>query len=99
MSLSEGDIAFALDLFHDLGGVTHRKMFGGMCLYQDGVVFALCASDGQLYLKTKTPAALFDDATAQFHNMPYYAVPDDILDDPQRACAIARRALTDLQEA
>lgn len=99
MSLSEGDIAFALDLFHDLGGVTHRKMFGGMCLYHDGTVFALCASDGQLYLKTRTPAALFDMDTAQFHNMPYFAVPDDILDDPQRACTIARRALSVLRDA
>ncbi|MBB5721767.1 DNA transformation protein [Loktanella ponticola] len=93
MSLSDGDIAFAVDLFNDLGALTTRKMFGGMCLYHDGTVFALQSSDGCLYLKTKNPVALFDAQTDQFHNMPYYAIPEDILDDPDTACALARRAL------
>lgn len=93
MSLSDGDIAFAMDLFADLGPVTYRKMFGGLCLYLDGTVFALQASDGRLYLKTKDPAAHFGDVTEQFHNMPYYAIPEDMLDDPAAACAEAQKAL------
>lgn len=96
MSLSDGDIAFAVDLFGDLGALTTRKMFGGMCLYHDGTVFALQASDGRLYLKTKDPEAVeavLGDRTDQFHNMPYYAIPEDILDDPDAACAAARTAL------
>ena len=96
MSLSDGDIAFALDLFADLGPLTHRKMFGGMCLYHDGTVFALQSSDGQLYLKTRDPAAHFGQVTDQFHNMPYYAFPEDLLDDPAAACAAARDALSRL---
>jgi len=68
-------------------------MFGGICLYQDGTVFALQSSDGQLYLKTKEPDQLFGESTEQFHNMPYYALPDHLLDDPAEACAIARTAL------
>lgn len=99
MSPSTGDIAFAHDLFHELGAVTHRKMFGGMCLYHDGTVFALCASDGQLYLKTNSPEELWGTATQQFHNMPYYALPDHLLDDPQQACAMARQALAALSRA
>ncbi len=93
MSLSDGDIAFALDLFADLGSLSHRKMFGGMCLYHEGTVFALQSSNGQLYLKTKDPEAHFGHVTEQFHSMPYYAMPDDMLDDPAAACAEAHKAL------
>ena len=96
MSLGEGDIAFAMDLFADLGALTYRKMFGGLCLYHDGTVFALQSSEGRLYLKTRDPAAIFGETTAQFHSMPYFALPEDLLDDPDRACACARQALADL---
>ena len=63
MSVSDADIAFATDLFSDLGALTTRKMFGGICLYQDGTVFALMTSDGQLFLKTRTPEAIFGEET------------------------------------
>lgn len=96
MSVSDADIAFACDLFADLGALTHRKMFGGICLYHDGTVFALQSSDGQLYLKTRDPERVLGSTTDQFHNMPYYAIPEDVLDDPATACAQARTALTDL---
>lgn len=93
MALSDGDIAFATDLFADLGALTTRKMFGGMCLYHDGTVFALQASDGRLYLKTKDPVGLFGAQTDQFHNMPYYAIPDDMLDDKTRLASQQERPL------
>lgn len=94
--LDDSDIAFAVDLFSGLGGVTMRKMFGGICLYRDGTVFALQSSTGMLYLKTKTPEALFGTKTEQFHTMPYWAIPEDALDDPSAACDLARTALTAL---
>ena len=93
MSLSEADIAFATDLFAPLGDVTVRKMFGGICLYHQGTVFALQSSDAALYLKTRDPQDLFGETTEQFHNMPYYLLPDTVLDDPQEATSLARRAL------
>ena len=96
MSVDDSDIAFAVDLFSDLGDLTTRKMFGGMCLYAGGTVFALQSSDGRLYLKTRTPDALFGEATDQFHNMPYYALPEGVLDDPVEAVSLAQKALTAL---
>lgn len=96
MSVSEGDIAFAVDLFGDLGALTTRKMFGGMCLYHDGTVFALLSSEGRIYLKTKDPVGILRVRTDQFHNMPYWAIPEDILDDPEAACAATRTALLTL---
>ena len=95
-SLDDSDIAFAVDLFSGLGGVTTRKMFGGMCLYRDGTVFALQSSSGQLYLKTKDPVALYGQRTEQFHSMPYWAIPEEVLDDPGAACDLARTALLTL---
>ena len=98
MSIDDSDIAFAVDLFSDVPDLTKRKMFGGMCLYSSGTVFALLSSEGRIYLKTRDPAGLFGETTDQFHNMPYYAVPEAALDDPNEAQAFARRALNALSE-
>ena len=98
MALADADIAFAVDLFSDLGNVSTRKMFGGMCLYLDQAVFALMSSDGQLYLKSKGDmvTALRNDGASQFHNMPYWSIPDAALDDPSEACTLARRTIASL---
>ncbi len=98
MALADADIAFATDLFSDLGNVTTRKMFGGMCLYLDGDVFALMSSDGQIYLKAKGEVAseLANSGAVQFHNMPYWSIPDAALDDPGEACTLARRTIASL---
>ncbi|WP_341365781.1 TfoX/Sxy family protein [Yoonia sp. BS5-3] len=95
MALGDGDIAFAVDLFSDLGSVTIRKMFGGICLYQGGTVFALMSSEGRLYLKSTGDLALemAGDGAEQFHNMPYWSMPDAALDDPSEACRLARQTL------
>uniref|UniRef100_UPI0040483FDA TfoX/Sxy family protein n=1 Tax=Yoonia sp. TaxID=2212373 RepID=UPI0040483FDA len=98
MSVSDADIAFALDLLSDLGPITHRKMFGGICLYFNGPVFSLVSSDGIIYLKSKDNLAkgLSDDGGTQFHNMPYWSLPDPALEDPNLACDLGRRALSAL---
>lgn len=101
MSVSDADIAFALEIFAPLGGLTHRKMFGGICIYRDGAIFSLVSSDGRIYLKAQGDAAadLKDDGSAQFHNMPYWSLPDSALDDPDSACDVARRTMASLMIA
>ena len=98
MALADADIAFATDLFSDLGRLTTRKMFGGMCLYLDGTVFALMSSDGQLYLKAKgdIAAQLATNGARRFHSMPYWSISDAALDDPAEACTLARRTFASL---
>ena len=95
MAVADADIAFATDLFSNLGQLTTRKMFGGMCLYHQGIVFALLSSQGQLYLKVKGDLArrFQADGSTQFHNMPYWSLPDAALEDPDTALALAREAL------
>ncbi|PJE35387.1 TfoX-like protein [Pseudooceanicola lipolyticus] len=104
MSVSEGEIAFALELFSGLGDVTLRRMFGGLCLYRDGTVFALLLSDGTLFLKG---AGRFRDRieaegwerwvhtrkTGKAVAMPYWRLPEAALEDPDEACTLARAAL------
>ena len=98
MSVSDADIAFAVELFEDLGAITTRKMFGGICVYHDGTVFALMSSDGRLYLKAKDYVAesLRSEGAEQFHNMPYSSLPESALEDPELALDWAKRSLETL---
>ena len=107
MAVSNEQIAFVQDLFSGLGPVTTRKMFGGLGIYSDGTIFAILMSDGTLKLKgAGHMAERFDaeqwerwsytrsgDVTS---SMPYWTMPETLLDDPEAACEWARRALTAL---
>ena len=82
-------------------------VFGGLGIYLDGVIFALLMSDGTLKLKGMgdMPASYeaegWDSWTytrkdgAQ-SSMPYWTMPEALLDDPEEACSWARRALAAL---
>ncbi|WP_413869818.1 TfoX/Sxy family protein [Albidovulum sp.] len=107
MSVSAAGIDFALELFEGLGPLSTRRMMGGLCLYRDGVIFALLRSDGSLWLKGA--GAFAARITAEGWErwtharagrrptaMPYWRLPDAALDDPDHACDLAREALRDL---
>ena len=104
MSVSEADIARALELFEGLGDVTYRKMFGGLGLYHEGKIFAVLMSSGDLRLKgqgemiNRFEALGMEQWTYQRPGqkasaMPYWALPEDMLDDPEAATGLAREAL------
>ena len=99
MSVSDADIAFALELFAPLGGLSQRKMFGGLSIYHNGDIFCIVSSDARIYLKCGKDLAadLKASGSEQFHNMPYWSLPDEDLDDPDAASAQARRALLSLK--
>ena len=107
MAEAAADLAFAADLFAGLGHVQPRRMFGGAGLYAGGVMFAL-VDDGRIYLKTdvtlqadlKAAGAvswIYTERKGPKAGVPqetsYWSLPDDALDDPDQACAWARRAL------
>lgn len=107
MAVTDEQIAHARDLFAPLGAVSTRKMFGGLGLYFEGTIFAILMSDGTLKLKgAGAMADAFDtegwnrwtytrkDGAAS--SMPYWDLPEDLLDDPDAACDWARRALAAL---
>ena len=107
MAVSDEEIAFVRDLFAGLGPVTTRKMFGGLGIYSEGTIFAIMMSDGTLKLKGAgdMPAA-FDAAgwapwtyvrkDGAASSMPYWTIPDSLIDDPDAVCDWARRSLAAL---
>ena len=107
MAVSDEQIAFVVDLFSDVGPITTRKMFGGLGIYTNGKIFALPMSDGDLKLKGMgTMPAAYEEAGWQAwtytrkdgaqSSMPYWTMPDALLDDPDAACDWARLALAEL---
>jgi len=103
MSISQETIEFALELFEPLGGLSTRKMMGGLCIYFDKQIFAVVDQQGTIFLKAKGEFAktLADTGSRQFGadgggSMGYWTLPDDALDDPAVASDWARRALAHL---
>ena len=78
------------DLFAPLGGVSFRRMFGGLGIFRDGVMFALVADD-VLYLKAderNTPDFEAEDcgpfvytARGKQATMSYRRLPDRLYDE------------------
>lgn len=103
MSVTNADIAFALELFAPLGEITHRRMMGGLAIYHAGQIFASLDSEGRIYLKAKGDfaAEMAAEGAEQFvagpgKTMGYWTVPEAALDDPDTACTWAKRALSAL---
>jgi DNA transformation protein len=110
VGLSDSEIASARDLFDGLGNITSRRMMGGLCLYQDGTIFAIVTGDGAIYLKGAGDfiAALEAEGCTRWTYaregkapvaMPYWSMPEAALDDPDHACDWARRALAHLRRS
>ena len=91
------DAEEAVELFEGLGPVRPRRMFGGVGLFLDGLMFGLIA-DGELFLKA---GASLGEGSRQFvyekaggpARMGYWTLPDAALDDPEAACELGRAAV------
>jgi DNA transformation protein len=107
VGVSPGQIAFAEELFAELG-CRARKMFGGAGLYAEGVMFGAIDQDEVIRLKADDAlsAALAAEGSAEWVYtypsgpkagqaipMGYWSLPDAALDDPAVASDWARRAL------
>lgn len=96
--------AFVLELFEGLGDVTARPMMGGLAIYREGRIFAIVGPEDRIYLKAIGALAdalaaegseqfVYEKAPGKLARMGYWTLPDAALDDPEEACAWARRAL------
>ena len=109
MSLGAEDISFARELFAALPGLTTRRMFGGLGIYSEGVIFALMRSDGTLLIKAQDgPFAdrlaamgcekwLYTRKDGAASSMPYWTMPEAAVDDPEAAADLGRDALAALR--
>ncbi len=96
-----GFLEYVLDQLSGWGGVSSRRMFGGVGLYRDGKMFALI-SDDVAYLKVDySNRDQFDRAgSAPFRPYPdkqvtmsYYEVPAEVLEDPEQLIEWSERSL------
>lgn len=83
-------VEYLTEQLSPLGEIASRAMFGGHCLYCDGVVFALVAGS-ELYLKADDEnRRMFEQRDLQpfkpFEDrdevMSYYQAPPEIFEDP-----------------
>lgn len=83
-------LEFLTEQMSPLGEITTRAMFGGYCLYCDGIVFALVANQS-LFLKADDGNRGDFDARGLKafqpfegpETMSYYEAPPEIFEDPE----------------
>ena len=92
---------FVLEQLEPLGGAGARRMFGGVGLFRDGLMFGLIAAD-TLYLKVDdenrgdyeaagTGPFLYTREGREIA-LSYYEAPAELFDDADELSAWARRA-------
>ncbi len=79
----------------ELGDIRSKKMFGGHGIFAEDQMFALIDSGGAVFFKAgDANRALFEEVGAEKHGrMPYYRVPDDVLENDGRLVAWARQSI------
>ncbi len=103
------DVEFFRDLCRPLGGVTSKRMFGGLCLWHEGLAFALVI-DEALYLKVDDhnrpafearglPHFSYTTKTGRTTVMSYARAPEEVYDDPDVFAEWARGAITAARRA
>ncbi|MFP5285313.1 MAG: TfoX/Sxy family protein [Thermoanaerobaculia bacterium] len=92
---------YVVDLLSPLGQASYKFMFGGYGMYLDGLMIAIVADD-RLLLRADEEnrpdyEALgigpFQPYEGKSQSMPFYAVPDEVMDDPDELVEWARKAL------
>ena len=96
------------ELFDQIDGVSFRKMFGGIGIFRQGIMFAL-VDDETLYLRADETSSIdfkaescgpfVYDGKNRPHIMPYWRLPERLYDEPDdfrrwalNAFAVAERA-------
>lgn len=89
MAVENSDLDYYLGQLAEVGDLSYKKMFGGVGFYHQDLIFGLLAH-GKLYLKVDD-SNRDDFLSYQMSNfdpkntgkgMPYYEVPQEILNNP-----------------
>ncbi len=83
-----------------MGEVTSKKMFGGIGIFLEGLMFAKITGDGLLFFRVDDSNRADYEALGkgQFHSgskkkgMPYYEVPEQVIADEDQFLAWAKTA-------
>lgn len=90
--------ATLVDALDQLGDVTQRSMFGGHGIFADGVMFGLVDSEGTAFLRA-AEGDIPPDGSLRHGRMPYWSVPDELIDAPERLRELAARSLVSARAA
>ena len=91
--MGDGFLRFLEDQFAPIPGVSIRKMFGGVGVFRDGIMFGLGGSDEVLYFRAdKETRGRYEAAgmkpftypmRGEDKSMPYWQVPEALFEDPE----------------
>ena len=97
------DVEFYRDLCRPLGHVTSKRMFGGLCLWHEGLAFALVIDDrlwfkvdgesGPAFDARGLPRFSYTTKTGRTTVMSYARAPEEVFDDPDVFAEWARGAI------
>jgi DNA transformation protein len=74
-----------MDQLLPLGDVTAKKMFGGYGIFESGAMFALLSGRAVYFKVDDTNRAQYEAMdNGRFGLMPYYRVPEAVLEDESR---------------
>ena len=89
-----------LEQLHPLGGITHRRMFGGVGVSRHELFFALIADDVLYFKADQVSVPDFEAAGCEPFKpfggdkaMSYWTLPLEALEDPDEMTAWTTRAL------
>ena len=81
MAFSQDYLEFILEQLEDFGEIMHKKMFGGVGFYKEGIMFG-GIMDGTLHLKVNEETRLDYEAEGMPSFMSsYFEVPIAIIED------------------
>jgi DNA transformation protein len=102
MAVSADFLEYVLDQLSAWSEVRAQRMFGGAGLYRQGKMFGLVADD-IAYLKVgalnrddfeKAGSRPFQPYPDKKTTMPYWAIPSEVLEDPEELARWAEKAFT-----
>ncbi len=102
MAVSDDFIEYILDQFSGWGEVYVQRMFGGVGLYRDGLMFGLVANNAAYLKVDETNKDKFLEAGSEplkpFPNRPtllsYFEIPPDVLEDRDELIKWAEESLS-----
>ncbi|HUG61617.1 MAG TPA: TfoX/Sxy family protein [Methylomirabilota bacterium] len=100
--MTSGFSEFLEEMFAPLGGVSMRRMFGGIGIWREGLMFALAADDVLYFKADEETVPLFEaEGSAPFTYtakdgrttvMSFWRAPERVFDDPDALTEFARHA-------
>ena len=87
--------AHLLEQLTSIDGVTSKSMFGGHGIFHGGKMFGMVTAKGQRYFKANesTLSNYTDKGSEKHSRMPYYSIPEDIMEDDALLISWAEKAI------